>query len=252
MKLKSFQFISIISNYKFCLLVFVFFSNSAFSQNIICTYSVKVDSTYLIEKNFDVKEIYYNYINYIDDIKYKLKVSNLESVYEIDKEFTKKHAEKNVKFAQNVGGRGVYYSNFKDKVSLNQKEFFGDIYLIEQEMPVWNLTSDTKKIDGVECFKAYSVKKVDNGKRQFDKVTTVWYAPSFPYSFGPMNSNGLPGLVFELQENEVILHLTQIEFFDIEFKIDVPEKGIKMTESQYQRYLIENGENLLKNKFIKN
>lgn len=93
---------------------------------------------------------------------------------------------------------------------------------------------------------------MDNGKRKWDRITIAWYAPSMPYSFGPKNFSGLPGLVLELQENEVVLYLTKIEFLDSEAKIEVPDKGIKMTEKEYEKYLIENGENLLLNRILKN
>lgn len=235
------------------ILYFVLFSGQLlFSQNIICTYSVKVDSIYLNENKLNVNEIYYNYIKYLDKISYQLRINNHESIYEIDRELLKKVNDPSVKLMQSVGGRGVFYYNSKDSLYLNRKELLGDIYLIEQEKPIWVYTNESKNIDGVDCLKAYSVKKMNNSKRQWDRITTAWYAPSFPYSFGPKNFNGLPGLILELQENEVVLYLAKIEFLDSESKVEVPDKGIKMTEKEYEKFLIENGENLLINRILKN
>jgi GLPGLI family protein len=235
------------------ILYFILFSSQIlFSQNIICTYGVKVDSVYLNQNKLDVNEIYYNYINYLDKISYHLRIMNDESIYEIDRELLKKVNDPSVKLMQSVGGRGVFYYNSKDSLFLNRKELLGDIYLIEQEKPIWVFTSESKNIDGIECLKAFSTKKMNNSKRKWDRITTAWYAPSMPYSFGPKNFNGLPGLILELQENEVVLYLTKIEFLDSESKIEVPDKGIKMTEKEYEKFLIENGENLLLNKILKN
>jgi GLPGLI family protein len=234
------------------LLFFFISSISVFSQDIVCIYKVKVDSTHLKEKKLNLNEIYYNYINYLGDLSYFLKINNNESIYEINPDFKKKLDERSIKLVQSVGGRGVYYCNKAEDILLNQKEFVGEIYLIEQEKPVWILTNESKDIDGILCLKAYCIKKISNGKRQFDKTTIAWYAPSIPYSFGPKNFNGLPGLILELQENEVILYLEKIEFLKSNLKINVPDKGIKMSESQYEKFLNENGESFLKNNILKN
>ncbi len=237
------------------LVLLLFFFNSSltvFSQDIVCKYKVKVDSTHLKEKKLNLNEIYYNYLNYLENLSYTLKINNNESIYEVDPEFKKKLDEKSIKLVQSVGGRGVYYYNKLEEILLNQKEFVGEIYLIEQEKPAWILTNETKDIDGIRCQRAYSIKKINNGKRQFDRTTVAWYAPSIPYSFGPKNFIGLPGLILELQENEVILYLEKIEFMESNLKINVPIKGIKMSESQYEKFLIENGESFLKNNILKN
>lgn len=234
-------------------LYFILFSGQLlFSQNIICTYSVKVDSIYLNENKLNVNEIYYNYIKYLHKISYHLRINDHESIYEIDHELLKKVNDHSVKLVKRVGGSGVFYYNKRDSIYLNKKELLGDLYLIEQEKPIWVFTSESKDIDGIECLKAFSTKKMNNSKRQWDRITTAWYAPSMPYSFGPKNLNGLPGLILELQENEVVLYLTKIEFLDSESKIEVPDKGIKMTEKEYEKFLIENGENLLLNRILKN
>lgn len=227
-------------------------SISAMSQSLVCNYNVKVDSTYLKEKNINVHEIFYTYTKYLDKLSYKLTIKDGESHYAVNPDFKKGLDENLVKVVQSVGGRGVYYFDKSNDKLLNQKFFFGEIYLIEQEKPTWNYTDQTKVIDGIMCFKAFSLKKIDNGKRQFTKTTIAWYAPSLPYSFGPMNFIGLPGLIIELQENEAVLYLDKIEFLNSDVKINAPTEGIRMTDSQYEKHLIENGEIFLKNQIFKN
>jgi GLPGLI family protein len=92
---------------------------------------------------------------------------NDESIYEIDRELLKKVNDPSVKLMQSVGGRGVFYYNSKDSLFLNRKELLGDIYLIEQEKPIWVFTSESKNIDGIECLKAFSTKKMNNSKRKW-------------------------------------------------------------------------------------
>jgi len=108
------------------------------SQSLVCNYNVKVDSTYLKEKNINVHEIFYTYTKYLDKLSYKLTIKDGESHYAVNPDFKKGLDENLVKVVQSVGGRGVYYFDKSNDKLLNQKFFFGEIYLIEQEKPTWN------------------------------------------------------------------------------------------------------------------
>lgn len=66
----------------------------------------------------------------------------------------------------------------------------------------WQITSETKKIDKYDCFKAFYNHKITvrNGEEHILKVV-AWFAPELPYAFGPSEYFGLPGLILELDNN---------------------------------------------------
>lgn len=56
----------------------------------------------------------------------------------------------------------------------------------------WELINEKKLIDGIECYKATAYFRGRNWE--------AWYAPSIPYSAGPMKFHGLPGLIIEISD----------------------------------------------------
>ena len=73
-------------------------------------------------------------------------------------------------------------------------------------MQKWVITSEKKKIAGIECKKATTFYRCAN--------YTAWFAPSIPVQFGPWKLGGLPGLIFELV-NENVNHSYLIMSLDI-------------------------------------
>ena len=80
----------------------------------------------------------------------------------------------------------IFYSNH---VALKSKSVGDDKFCVVDSLPKinWELKEDTMTIDGLVCQKA----------RGFfvNKFYTVWFAPSIPFSAGPLNMHGLPGLI---------------------------------------------------------
>jgi GLPGLI family protein len=70
----------------------------------------------------------------------------------------------------------------------------------------------------------------------------VWFAPSLPYSFGPMGLDGLPGLVLEGTFNgRVYFYATSIDLNDKTLtKIERPVHGQYVTEEEFRKILAEN------------
>lgn len=56
----------------------------------------------------------------------------------------------------------------------------------------WKLINEKKLIDGIECYKATTYFR--------GRHWEAWYAPSIPYSAGPMKFHGLPGLIIEISD----------------------------------------------------
>lgn len=105
------------------------------------------------------------------------------------------------------------YLNIEKKFIL--KEILKDGYLFKKEEFVikdtintsWEITKESKMIGDYLCFKATTKKKtikiVDDKRKEFFENVTAWFAPSLPFSFGPANYTGLPGLILELQDKFV-------------------------------------------------
>ncbi len=89
----------------------------------------------------------------------------------------------------------------------------------EEEMPVlsWDMTDETKEIEGYVCKKAKA--------EIYGRTWEVWYTEELPLSFGPWLLRGLPGLILEAQDTENAFHFTLagLEQLDGSSAIAVPD-----------------------------
>ncbi len=98
--------------------------------------------------------------------------------------------------SSNNSQTNIYYSNH---IALKSKAIGDDKFCVVDSLPKinWELKEDTMTIDELVCQKA----------RGFfiNKFYTVWFAPSIPFSAGPLNMHGLPGLIIlAISEDEKI------------------------------------------------
>lgn len=96
----------------------------------------------------------------------------------------------------------------------------------------WQISTESKKIGNYLCYKAICNKSYIRNGVSKTRPITAWFAPSLPYSYGPNEYYGLPGLILELQEKETIYLATNINFLENEIEIDLP-KGKTIAEDQY-------------------
>lgn len=142
------------------------------------------------------------------------------------------------------GGKGLYYSNQPENYTVHQRDFGGELYLVEGEFTSvqWELLKESKKIQNYTCYKAIGIIKFISSKT--GKITSreveAWYSPEIPIPFGPIGYNNLPGLIFELKDRNAVYYLKSIEF-NTKNKIDVlkPKRGIKISETAFE-YLGKN------------
>lgn len=133
------------------------------------------------------------------------------------------------------------YSYFIDFSEKNYIFKTVDGILIEKTREIynWKITTETKNIDSYLCYKASCFKSLigRDGKEKSIQIT-AWFAPSLPYSFGPKDYNGLPGLILELIENKSIYYASNISIFnDIEIKIQFPT-GKTISEFEYAKKIL--------------
>src|SRR5690606_14336730 len=75
--------------------------------------------------------------------------------------------------------------------------YTGELVYISESIPEynWEIQKDTKEILGYEVRKAVCTFN--------NKGLTAWYAPKLPYSNGPKLVGGLPGLILELETDNI-------------------------------------------------
>lgn len=130
--------------------------------------------------------------------------------------------------------KGVFYTNKPKKLIINQKFSLGENFLISVTPFDWKLTQETKKIGNYVCYKATTIKHVEGRNGKMQRVVTAWYTTQIPYNFGPKDYNGLPGLILELQEDNLLINATKITIQPTKKKIiEKPTEGEKVTQQEY-------------------
>jgi len=125
-----------------------------------------------------------------------------------------------------------------EKFNFSQIEYEGKKFLIKEERNLsWEYTNETKWIDGYLCYKATTNYIVTNPVREFKHPVIAWYCPTLPYQYGPNGYGGLPGLIFQLQERNVIFGLTKINLENINNTIPVLEVGKAITKEQLSKLI---------------
>ncbi|MCF7567185.1 GLPGLI family protein [Sabulilitoribacter arenilitoris] len=186
------------------------------------------------------------------------------------------------KLSSPVGGRGPsvwgssfspgpQYKNIKERVFLQDQEFFGKQFLIKEDMqPLeWKMGTETKQIGQYLCFKATAKKpstevdfsprrrntevKPDSLKikdsiasktekkedKEVEMIDVVaWYTPQIPVSQGPSDYWGLPGLILEVSAGNNAMLCSKIIINPQEkTKIEAPKKGEVVTKKEYNEII---------------
>ncbi len=132
------------------------------------------------------------------------------------------------------------FTSIRENMSYVEKEIDAKSYILKSEFnPVWNLTTETKKIDNYICNKATSQKtfKFDTTERTLQ--ITAWYCPEIPYQFGPNGYGNLPGLIVELQIDKVIYGLKSIYFDDKTIKFQEIDVKKVISKEKYDEIIKE-------------
>ncbi|WP_338378432.1 GLPGLI family protein [uncultured Flavobacterium sp.] len=117
--------------------------------------------------------------------------------YEIDN----KVIETTIKMSDYELTKNLSSKTFKNKYCLKNKEYY-----INDSLPtfIWNISNDTKIINGFICKKATTT-HISFG---YKLPITAWFCEQIPIKDGPFHFHNLPGFIFEL---------TSKNYFTIEF-----------------------------------
>lgn len=125
---------------------------------------------------------------------------------------------------------------FLDGKSYRAERIVDNKYLITQEKPhiPWELSDEIKEIKGFEVQKA----SAEYGGRFY----TAWFTTEIPFSYGPWQLQGLPGLILEAYDDkkEVIFEFIQLETKNIDNKngkITIPKSPDfkKVTHEEFEK-----------------
>lgn len=221
----------------FCIPVF------CFSQNKISEVIYKTKSLINLEetrkKNPDGADLFMSIMNEMENIQFSLLFNKTESLFE--EKASMVSDEKKDSYLQllskSMSFTGKRYTNIKTGLVLHQKELTSDVFLIESNVKdiKWNLTAETKKIDTYTCYKATTVTTIESVRGSVELPVTAWYAPNIPFSFGPTNYAGLPGLILEVEVNKLVFYAVKIELNKPmkDSGIVAPVKGKKVTIKEF-------------------
>jgi GLPGLI family protein len=149
----------------------------------------------------------------------------------------------NLRKFKNAVNSKQYYKNLETKEKLyqtgNSKLYNVSVLFDEYK---WEITTETKVINGYKCYKAISTKEDINNPFKNRKLTfniIAWFTPEIPSAFGPQGLDGLPGLVLEGSLNgKKYFYATKIEFNIDNLNIEKP-KGENISESEYEKIILE-------------
>lgn len=126
-----------------------------------------------------------------------------------------------------------YFVNSKKNII--QKNSYGQDFLVEMPKIAWEISSEQKKIGNYTCYKATAQIKKENDIKKFNVNIVAWFAPEIPFNYGPKYYAGLPGLIVELKEGKnIIYQLVKIKQKKYK-KIDIPEKGKKISQKDFEK-----------------
>jgi GLPGLI family protein len=213
-----------------------FFSFFAQSGSVIYSIKISADS---FDATGEIKERIIKSIEYANNHKFELIFSKNQSSFKFIENMKKNDGfddfeEKIAKLGMTTGCE--FYFDHQNNINL-RKESDGQLTEMLYSKINWELTSDSKTIDNHLCYKAIvrEPKKNRIGE-DVEVVYTAWFAPDLPYSYGPKQYFGLPGLILELLDNKTTFYASKIELSDKEIKINFP-KGKTITKEEYDNKL---------------
>lgn len=223
---------------KFFILLILFYTSFCFSQ--VKTIEYKAISVDTIMKNIPdlFKEDILKNNKDVSKITYTLQFdeNNMKFFANKPSELTNDDYDMTLIMADIVG---TTYRKRSSNEVFNERESFGNLknFIATSKLITdWNITNETKVINGYSCTKATSVLNIDYGDNDINKLypITAWFCPEIKYSYGPRGIGGLPGLILELNQNIITFYVSKIDLNDKSIDISMPEnKKIITTSTMY-------------------
>jgi GLPGLI family protein len=223
----------------FMLLSFICFFNS-FSQ--VKTGTIEYGLTFAEDEELDTGQL----SNYLKDAKknckyltYKLDFNQNEMVF-YKSENLSTDDNGNTSFAEAFSGVNGNYFREKDTNILyneiTQKHL--EHVVVTKELKVnWTLLNETKMIDSYLCYKAVATIDIVNTVGTFKRNLLAWYCPKIPVPFGPKGYGGLPGLILQLQDRNVVFGVKKLTLNPNKLIVSKPPKIRTIAEIEFEKEL---------------
>lgn len=167
-------------------------------------------------------------------IESKLVFNTLESSFVIEDflEISEDVSKKMIRAG--AGNKNLYYYNMLTK-KMNEQDckLLEDCFVLEHPTIEWEISQETKIIGSYKCYRAtHKVTSKNN-----EQIIIAWFSPQIPFSFGPKNYSGLPGLILELDDGKIIFKAKNI-LLNKKEKIKVKKpKGKQITKEEFDARL---------------
>jgi GLPGLI family protein len=234
--------------YKF---LFLFFSFFIFGQDLDKNKNIKVEYSFLYHKEYSEKksdsllknnnsELSNRMSNNMKEamllseklLRFEMIATENESVFYRKKFLLNDDVNNSIKLFINYNNNFYFYRNKKENEIFSFMHTLNEDFLVDinnNDIVKYELTSESKIINNLECFKA---KIINKGTNQVGFI--VWYCPSINFNGGPQYCFDLPGLVLEINYptysiicKNIVFNLNDDEILNIK-----KPKGIKITEKE--------------------
>jgi GLPGLI family protein len=221
------------------LIYFIILSYFIQAQNEIqVDYSILIDKSKVSDEKLNnlEKEMLLMYYECEKYVSYKLLSDGKECVfYNNEIMFNDIHSPIFKAIISNESSN-FYINSFSNQfyqiINFNDKD-----YIVLLNSIKWEITNETKTIEGFECYKATTKNII--GSNNF--IINAWFAPTIPFKYGPKLSFNLPGLVLEYQQGA-----TSIVAKSIKYKIDeklkeklIKPEGIIVSQEDFDKIINE-------------
>ncbi|MGY5847962.1 GLPGLI family protein [Salegentibacter sp. HM20] len=140
-----------------------------------------------------------------------------------------------------LGGNGIFYKDENRKI--RNMDILGDpnVNVLNTEKFVWDIKKETKTILGYKCFKAlttYSI--ISKEGKSIEREITAWFTPEINISSGPLDLEGLPGLILEATKNKrYTFYASNIRITKKDLDIQVPKARKTITQNELDNLVRE-------------
>ena len=157
-------------------------------------------------------------------LNYKLYFNREESLFENINAMKNDNGMDLQRASREVGSFGDFYINLKNNEVVNYLHYLDRHWLINRNLDQmqWEITNETKTIQGYLCQKATIDYHPNFGK---GGPITAWFTTAIPFQFGPLGYAGLPGLIIQLEKDFYTIYIDEINLQKKNRKIAKPEKG---------------------------
>jgi GLPGLI family protein len=223
--------------------VFIFcLADSAYSQNFnraIYKVTLNDEENFENKLSFEQRTVVKDASLVLDNLSAELIFNDTISIYKLQDGIRTNTVAERIAISKLQGEKPIYTDLKKGRSLQNNTNGFlykPDEFLIYNDLDFnWQITNERKEIDGINLIKA--IGRFYNG----DNYTQIiaYFAPSYPFRFGPLGVANLPGLIFELQNGNKQYSLKSIELGIKDIEIVFPIKGTLIETKDFWKELKE-------------